>query len=40
MNAQAWIVAAIVAAAAFFLIRRLRRSAQGKPDGSCDKCGH
>jgi hypothetical protein len=39
MNGQTLIVLAIIAAAAFYLVRRLARNAQGHPDGACDKCG-
>jgi hypothetical protein len=39
MNLQAVVAILIVLGAAFFIGRRLWRSAKGKSDGSCDKCG-
>jgi hypothetical protein len=39
MNIQAVIVVVIVVGAAFFIGRRLWRSAKGESDGACDKCG-
>ena len=39
MLLQYLIVAFIVAAAAFYVARRLFRDAQGHSDGACDKCG-
>jgi hypothetical protein len=38
MDIQTLIAAAIVLAAAFFIARRLWRSAHGHSDGACDKC--
>jgi hypothetical protein len=39
MNAQAVIAIAIVLGAAYYVGRRLWRSARGKSGGACDKCG-
>lgn len=38
MDIQTLIVIAIVVGAVFFIVRRFWRSAQGHPDGACDKC--
>lgn len=38
MNLQAVIAIVIVLAAAFYIGRKLWRSAQGKGDGACEKC--
>lgn len=37
MSAQDWIVGVIVLTAAVFVLRKLKRSWQGKDEG-CDKC--
>jgi hypothetical protein len=39
MNLQVVIAILIVLGAAFFIARRLWRSAKGHPDCACDKCG-
>ena len=38
MDAQSWIVGAIVLAAAVFFLRKLKRSLKGEAEGGCDKC--
>lgn len=38
MDAQAWIVGAIILAAAAYFLRKLKRSWRGEADGGCDKC--
>jgi len=39
MDTQAIIAILVVLGAAFFVVRRLWRSAKGESDGACDKCG-
>jgi hypothetical protein len=39
MNLQAVIAIVIVLGAAFYVGRKLWRSAKGKGDGACEKCG-
>jgi hypothetical protein len=38
VHLQNIIVFAVIAAAAFYLARRMARSAQGHSDGACGKC--
>ena len=38
MDLQNVIVAVIVAAAVFFIVRRFWRASRGQADGACDKC--